>query len=104
MRKFSLMLPLFALAFVACEKEVKQENVRYSGYYVRSPKDASKWITIEEYNRLYPPTKNNAVKGWEDCFYKKEGESKCHPGITCMNTRSSGCTDPAGCRPKPVSY
>ena len=103
MRKLSLMLPLFALAFVACEKEIKQENVRYTGYYVRSPKDASKWITIEEYNRLYPPSKINAAKGYDQCFYLPDGATKWKEGRTCSNTRKTGCDYRAGCEPLPGS-
>lgn len=104
MKKVCLTLTVFLLALTACQKEVKQnEEVRYSNYYVRSPKDNSKWMTIEEYNRLYPPTKM-VTKGWDDCFYRNEGETKYHPGKTCMNERKTGCTDPAGCRPEPVSY
>jgi hypothetical protein len=102
MKKVSLLLPLFVLAFMACQKErTQKETVRYSDYYVRSPKDSTKWITIEEYNRLYPPSKIEADKGYEQCFYQPEGSSRYKEGRTCLNERKSGCSHPAGCDPLP---
>ena len=93
-------MKIFALAFEACEKEIKQENVRYTGYYVRSPKDASKWITIEEYNKIMSANESEKIGGrgrnWVECFYR-DGEVY-RKGKTCSTAIDQGCSEAEGCR------
>lgn len=102
MKKVCLTLTVFLLALTACQKEVKQnEEVRYSNYYVRSPKDNSKWMTIEERNKLYPPAKIGDDRCWEDCYFQNRN-GDYEKGQSCSNTRHSGCDEPQGCYKKPA--
>jgi hypothetical protein len=99
-RNALLAMGICGLAMMSCQKEIESEGtVRYSNFYVRSPKDSSKWITIEEYNRLYPPSKINDSRSWEDCYYEYGNDILV--GQNCSNTRHSGCDEPQGCHKKP---
>ena len=103
MKKVCLTLTVCLLALTACQKEVKQndDEVRYSNYYVRSYKDPAKWITIEERNKVEPPTKIGDDRTWEDCYFQNRN-GDYEKGRSCSNTRHYGCTEVAGCFKKPA--
>lgn len=101
MKKLSLvLLTICGLTVLSCRKETNGgDDVRYSNFYVRSPKDPTKLITIEEYNRLYPPSKINGDRSWEDCFFENRN-GDYEKGRNCSNTRHYGCDEPQGCHKK----
>lgn len=105
MRKISMMLAVASLAFVACQKEQnepnRQEEIRYTDFYIVSPKDSSKWLTIEEYNKMMEsmPIEKEDTRGrnWVTCYYQNTA-GEWVGGKTCTGTTTQGCSEAFGCR------